>query len=1071
LATIDKRILKLDRTTMLKQIFSMKIAVLVLFLFGAVVGGATFIENDYGTQTARALIYNAKWFEFLLLYFILLMLYNMTKYKSYKSKPSVFIFHTSFLVIAIGALITRYVGYEGVMHIREGAISSSMISSEKVLKIHIENKEERIDYEQNILFSSMTENSFSKRWKVKDKEVLVDLVGYLPAAEKVLSVDEVNGKSILEFMIAAGGKGKPVFIEDGTLYDAGSFIVTFNHQGSTVKKPTLNIRSKADGSLEMESDFVVKTLSMLTQKEAELPKGINPFSTKMLYQFGRNSVVLKNHHEKSVMHYMSSSLKTVSGKPELAMFDISVNGEKKRVELLAYPGNISEIQTVNVGGEEVSIYLGAKRIALPFSIKLVDFQLERYPGSMSPSSYASEVELIDPSEGIDGMPYRIFMNHVLDHRSYRFFQSSYDQDEKGTVLSVNHDPGTWPTYLGYILLTLGMLWNLIDRNGRFQKLLKGARRLQDPAVAVALMLFFSTTPTLQAAPLPKLDVNQTKMIDAFSDDAVSKFGRLVLQDRRGRMKPIDTMAHEVIAKLAGKSTIYGVEPTEMMLGMTVRPEQYQDIPMIKVDHTRLAQELSLPEGANYAKFRDFFTVDGAYKLREQMNDSVRKKPLDKNLYDKELVKVDERLNVAYMIYTGALLQIYPVPHDANNKWMNPEDAVTKFPKELSEMTRMMTVYLFQGAEIIQEYGEEDKFNKAIDLITLYQKKFGAEVMPSENVIDVEIQYNKLGLLSKLVPLYLLVGIILLLAAFINIVKPNRTLKWIATVSWVLMIFGFLIHVVSMGMRWYIGGHAPWSNAYESIVFIAASTVVAGLIFARKSPFALGAMALLAGITMGVAHMNFINPEITNLVPVLKSYWLMIHVATIISGDGFLGLGSILSLVVLILYIMKRGENEKIARSIQELTNIAEMSLIVGLFLMTIGNFLGGVWANESWGRYWGWDAKETWAAVTILIYATILHLRFIPKLNNPFAFNVASLWGYSTVIMTYFGVNYYLSGLHSYAAGAPMPLPDWVIPAVIGLFVLTLASAKSWKNIKIVFIILSPLILWVAGLLLMLNKY
>jgi len=328
----------------------------------------------------------------------------------------------------------------------------------------------------------------------------------------------------------------------------------------------------------------------------------------------------------------------------------------------------------------------------------------------------------------------------------------------------------------------------------------------------------------------------------------------------------------------------------------------------------------------------------------------------------------------------------------------------------------------------------------------------------------------LGLLSKLVPLYILVGLILLIASFVNIVKPNPTLKWITSISWILMIIGFAIHLIGMGMRWYIAGHAPWSNAYESIVFIAASTVVAGLIFARKSPFTLGATALLAGITMGVAHMNFINPEITNLVPVLKSYWLMIHVATIISGDGFLGLGSMLSLLVLILFIMrKEGNSENIDRSIKELTNIAEMSLIIGLFLMTVGNFLGGVWANESWGRYWGWDAKETWAAVTILVYATVLHLRFIPKLNNPFAFNVASLWSYSTVIMTYFGVNYYLSGLHSYAAGAPMPLPSWVIPSVIALFVLTLFAAKSWKNIKLVFIILSPFILWVAGLLFMLK--
>jgi len=173
----------------------------------------------------------------------------------------------------------------------------------------------------------------------------------------------------------------------------------------------------------------------------------------------------------------------------------------------------------------------------------------------------------------------------------------------------------------------------------------------------------------------------------------------------------------------------------------------------------------------------------------------------------------------------------------------------------------------------------------------------------------------------------------------------------------------------------------------------------------------------------------------------------------------------------VLYIMKRGENENIDRAIKELTNIAEMSLIVGLFLMTVGNFLGGVWANESWGRYWGWDSKETWAGVTILVYATVLHLRFIPKLNNPFAFNVASLWSYSTVIMTYFGVNYYLSGLHSYAAGSPIPLPSWVIPSVIALFVLTLVAAKTKENIKIALIVLAPFISWVAGLILILKVF
>ena len=1054
---------------MFKHIFSMKVAALLLFLFGAIIGGATFIENDYGSQTARALIYNTHWFELFLLYFIVLLLYNMVKYKSYKTKLSVFIFHLAFFVIAIGALVTRYVGYEGVMHIREGHIATSITSSDKVLRIHVENGEANANHEQSMLFSSMTKNNFSKSWDLDGKHVKIDLVNYLPAAEQSLVTDEVNGKKVLEMMVSTGGKGQSVYLMEGDTHDAGTFMLSFNNSVTSPTKPLMNIRTKADGTLEMESGFDLKTLSMLTRKEGNLTKGVNEFTTKKLYQFSGNSVVLKSMHEKSVMKFVSHSHKTKNGKPEIATFVVDVNGEKAKVNLFAYAGDISEIQRVKVAGVNLSMYLGVKKIPVPFSVKLIDFELERYPGSMSPSSYSSDVELTDKEEGIEAMPYKIYMNHILDHRNYRLFQSSYDQDEKGTVLSVNHDPGTWPTYLGYILLALGMIWNLFDKKGRFQRLLKGARKLQGAAAVLVTLFALSYTTPLQAAKLPALDENMTEMIHAYPQESVDKFGRIILQDSRGRMKPIDTLAHEIIAKLAGKSTIYGVEPTAMLLGMTVEPKSYQHIPMIKLGHPRIALDLGLDENVKYAPFISFFTEAGAYKLQDQMNKSVRKKPLEKNAYDKELVKADERLNVAYMIYTGSLLQMYPVPNDAGNKWMNPQDAIAKFPKEISEMVRMMTVYLFQGASVIQQTGDTDKFDKAINLINMYQKKFGSEVIPSEKVVDVEIKYNKLGLLSKLVPLYILVGLILLLAAFVNIVKPNRSLNWINNIAWVLMIGGFIIHVGSMAMRWYIGGHAPWSNAYESIVFIAGSTVIAGLIFARKSPFTLGATALLAGITMGVAHMNFINPEITNLVPVLKSYWLMIHVATIISGDGFLGLGSILSLLVIILFIMRKEGADNIDRAIKELTNIAEMSIIVGLFLMTIGNFLGGVWANESWGRYWGWDSKETWAAVTILVYATILHLRFIPRLNNPFAFNVASLWGYSTVIMTYFGVNYYLSGLHSYAAGETMPLPSWVIPAVIILFIVTLFSAKSWRNIKTVFIVLTPLILWVAGLLFMLQ--
>ncbi len=1029
---------------MIKKIFSMKVASLLLFLFGAIIGIATFIENDYGTQTARALIYNSRWFELFLLYFILILIYNIFKYKSYKSKMSVFIFHMAFVVIAIGALITRYVGYEGILHIREGESSSRMVSDVKVLQLDVKSAKDNKHFEKQLLLSSMTRNSFSKTLEVDGKNVNFKLVNYLPSATKEF-VENPNGKKSLELMVSNGmGRGKPIHVFKGNSYDAGSFIISFDDKNLTSSsKPIFKISEKGN-HLELTHDFDIATLSMLTRQEGNLTKGISTFEQKKLYRFDNNAVVLKKIYPKSIEKYVSHSLKVESGKPEMVTFRVSVGDKSRDVNLFPFSGRVGEDKKITVDGVDIALNLGAKVIDLPFSLKLIDFELERYPGSMSPASYSSKVELTDVEKNIHNMPYKIYMNHVLDHRNYRFFQSSYDPDEKGTVLSVNHDPGTLPTYLGYILLALGMIWNLFDKKSRFQKLLRGARKLQSASLSLLFVALLGYTSPLQSASLPLLDGNKSKIVNAYDQETLDKFGRLIIQSHGGRMKPIDTFAHEVVSKLTGKTSIYGVEPTAILLGMTVNPKLYQSLDIIKVDHTRIAKELGLKEGAKYASFNDFFTKTGEYKLANQIAKTVRKKPLDKNLYDKELVKVDERLNISYMVYSGSLLNIYPIPHDINNKWVNPQDAITKFPKELAGMVRMMTMYLFQGTTQIQKDGNSTQFNQAINLIDLYQQKFGSTVIPSKQAIDIEIEYNRLGLLSKLVPLYLLIGLILLIASFVNVVKPNPSLKFITKISWVLMIVGFGLHVLGMGMRWYIGGHAPWSNAYESIVFIAGSTVVAGLIFARKSPFTLGATALLAGITMGVAHMNFVNPEITNLVPVLKSYWLMIHVATIISGDGFLGLGSILSLLVIILFII-RGKNgdENIDRSIKELTNIAEMSLIVGLFLMTIGNFLGGVWANESWGRYWGWDSKETWAGVTILIYATVLHLRFIPKLKSIFVFNVASLWAYSSVLMTYFGVNYYLSGLHSYAAGSPVPIPMWVPYTILGLAILTLLAFRN----------------------------
>jgi len=1027
----------------MKYIFSMKMAVLMLFSFALIIGGATFVENDYGTQTAQALIYKTQWFEVFLAYFISILIYNMIKHKSYKSKLPVFLFHFSFLVIAIGALVTRYVGYEGTMHIREGESSHTMVSNAKVLQVHAINGDKNATLEKELYFSTMTPNTLHKSLEVGDKKVNVELLKYLPTAHEQ-AVPSKEGKKLLELKISTGQKGKIYYLAKGEKKDLGGFYVGYGITPTT-DKPTFLIKEEGEG-YKINFPFNLKTLNMNDKSSGELEGGDNEFKRRMLYRFGSNALVLKDIHEKAILKLDSPDIKTQRGEAEYIEWKVSVGDESKVLVTRPNKGKIGKINRLDIDGVHIDVRVGAKLIDVPFSIQLKDFELERYPGSMTPASYSSQVVLIDKEQNLT-MPYHIYMNHILDHRNYRFFQSSYDGDEKGTILSVNHDPGTLPTYVGYLLLAIGMIWSLFFPRGRFQKLLKGARKIQSSAAGLALVALLALHPQTLNAASPTIDAEVLKTMQSYNLAHTKNFGTLPVQDHQGRMKPMDTVAHDVIAKITGRSALYDLEPTQMLLGMIMQPELYQNVPMIKVGHKKIALALGLPENTKFAKFSDFFSkADNSYKIFNAVTEASQKKPLEKTQYDKELLKIDERVNVAFMGYQGSLLRIYPKPDDANNKWMAPMDAIKDYPKAQADLVRISISAYFQMIAQGLKTGDWSKADIALRGIRKYQEKYGATVIPSQKHIDMEIKYNKLGLFSKLVPLYLVLGLLLLIFAFINVVKPSFSMKWVMRIAWTIFAIGFVIHITGLGIRWYIAGHAPWSNAYESIVTIAAATMIAGIIVARKSPFALAGAAILAGITMAVAHMNFINPEITNLVPVLKSYWLMVHVATIISGDGFFGLGSILSLLVLVLYILRgKNGNENIDRSIKELTNLSEMGLIIGLMLLTVGNFLGGVWANESWGRYWGWDAKETWAAVSILIYATVLHLRFIPSLKSNFIYNAASTWAYFSVLMTYFGVNYYLSGLHSYAAGDPVPIPMWVYYAVAGLFVLTLLAARNRK--------------------------
>ena len=396
-----------------------------------------------------------------------------------------------------------------------------------------------------------------------------------------------------------------------------------------------------------------------------------------------------------------------------------------------------------------------------------------------------------------------------------------------------------------------------------------------------------------------------------------------------------------------------------------------------------------------------------------------------------------------MVINGDLFALFPGP-SKEDKWL----ATGGVPVGLSSDD---SLFVNRGFEVLKESingKSEINGRQILAAISSFQKKFGADYLPTESRKKAEIFYNSVNPFKRLFPIYLLVGFVLLIVSFVNIFRQKTMSSTIRIVFSSVIGLGFLFHTIGLAMRWYIAGHAPWSNGYESMVYVAWAALLAGLIFGRKYPMVLATAAMLSGITLFVAHLNWMNPEITHLVPVLNSYWLMIHVAIITASYGFLGLSAFIGLLVLVLYRISNRENSKNVKGfILQLTAISEMSVTIGLYMLTIGTFLGGIWANESWGRYWGWDAKETWALITVVIYSFVAHMRLIPSLKGIFNYTIASVLAFSSVLMTYFGVNYYLSGLHSYGRGSidSVHWSAFVMIAIVAI-IMMIANFKQ-KNI------------------------
>jgi len=1031
---------------------SMKTMAVLMSIFAFAIGYATFIENDYGTVTAKAEIYNARWFEALLGLLAVNLMLNINKHKMFTLKKApIFIFHVAFLVILMGAAITRYIGYEGTMHIREGESSSVMMSSDTYFTVDAKVGKKTVSTSESLYLSKRTTNTLSSSLEINGKEVNVNLVEYIPDAIET-TVENKNGKPYASMMVTGNGRGEPITLGEGEFFESDSFVLDFN-SGKKFDKTVISLFVEND-EFFMNYDMKLSFLKMDTSVKGILEANEKePFTTRTLFSFEGGGFVLREflpHASKQIVSDPNVSPRQAG--TDAFRFNIDVAGTSKEVLIYGKIGRVAKEYHNEINGVDVHLSYGAKMLQLPFEIHLKDFQLDRYPGSMSPASYASEVVLIDKEQSLE-MPYRIFMNNILEHRGYRFFQASYDQDEGGTVLSVNNDPGTLPSYIGYFLLGLGMFWSLFSKQHRFSKLAARAKKAgEDKALGalLALGLLFNITPSYAQELDPAI-----KTILSFDKVHADKFGELIVQDSGGRMKPMDTLSTEILAKVHGGSALkvgdVALTPNQVILGMMVRLDAYRDVKIIKTKNEEINKLIGAKADAKYAAFSQFFQDPKnmrGYKLGDLVEAATRKEAKYRNKLDKAALTVDERVNISYMVFTRSIIKMWPKPSDINNKWVATIEGLQTFePADAEKLRELAIAYFFTSMDQALRDGDWSKSDVALAEIAKYQKFYGAEVYPSENKVKAETFYNQAYIFETLYPLYLLVGFILLILSFVKILKPKFKIDIFTKTTLFLLIIFFIAHTFGLALRWYISDHAPWSNGYESMIYIGWATVLAGFIFSKRSSMTMASTGILTGLILFVAHLNWMNPQVTNLVPVLNSYWLSIHVSMITASYGFLGLGALLGFITLTLFILKTKSNERqISLSIKELNAINEMSLMVGLVLLTVGNFLGGVWANESWGRYWGWDPKETWALVTILIYAVVVHLRFIKSLYSEFNFSVISLLSFTSVIMTYFGVNYYLAGLHSYAKGDPVPIPDFV-PITYAIVFLIIALA--FRNRKI----------------------
>lgn len=649
--------------------------------------------------------------------------------------------------------------------------------------------------------------------------------------------------------------------------------------------------------------------------------------------------------------------------------------------------NMAESGTIHLRQNETTSTMKdeeGKTKELGFEVSLKNFNVVNYPGTDAPMDYVTMLTA-------NTQEIKVSMNNIGSFNGYRFIQSGYDSDMQGTTLGVYHDPwGIGITYTGYALLFISLIATMVSKKTRMRHLYRKALSLQGAkAWAVTALLAVSSFAT---------SANAQEMVK-IDGDIADDFGKICVL-YNSRITPINTVATSFVTKLCGKPTWDGLSSNQVFAGWIFDVPYWETVKMIEIKEKK-AQEL-LGINGKWASFDDFWDSYNNYKLDVPLKKAY--KDGDTKL-QKQLRDADEKFNIIRMLYGGEMLKMFPYAgKQGHMQWFAPGQPLGNLKLDEKELVFIKKSMDYLAESIIT--GDKARAEEIAKKIYSYQHVRGKAVVPTKFRIYTETFYNKTNAQRLPVMLYLTLSLLLAIVSTLSLNngKQKKTRLVSSVLTWVMLIHTSLL----LALRWFVSGHLPMSNGYETMQFMAWATLIVTLVMQKRFLPVKQFGPLLSSFALLVAMITDGNPQITQLMPVLQSPLLSVHVMVIMFSYALFGLTALIGLQGLIAHHRKQEEKE------QQLAALSQFLLYPAVALIAIGIFIGAIWANVSWGRYWSWDSKETWALITMLIYSAPLHadIKWLRKAQH---MHIYMLLAFLSVLMTYFGVNYFLSGMHSYA--------------------------------------------------------